>query len=109
MAVSKRAQITFEDRAKWIEDTELEGLLGERETLNEARLEAQKAYNDMDAKARERIEAYDLPVGDYRRCGEYIIENAMQESRTVEAFNTSGGPKVSIKKITAEQKVASGE
>lgn len=95
-ATKPRAQIGMEDQ--FLEDPELEALLEERETLKEERKVAVEAVKEKTGAIHERLGAYDLPVGQERRCGGFIIARRHVTGRSV-SFDVDAGVRTTIRKV----------
>lgn len=103
---TKRPQIGLDD--KWIEDADLEELLGEREEINQERLEVNGRFKEKHAACMDRINIYDIPTGTFRRCGAWVIETASRASEE-KTITTRGGRKITISKADAETNGAETE
>ena len=101
MTVRRRAQVHMDD--KFLEDSELQGLLEEREALKVERAESIKALREKDAAVRERVGAYDFPVGEHRRCGSFLLTKTRREAQAVE-FERVGGVSLAIRKVVPKPK-----
>lgn len=97
--VKTEAQIGMEDQ--FIEDAELENLLEERDELNDERLDVAGRFREKDAAAKERVGVYDIPMGEYRRVGRFIVQRKMTESAEV-SFSRGGGERIQIRKVEAD-------
>jgi hypothetical protein len=96
MAIRGRPQIALAE--KFIEDPELEQLLEERETVNAAKKEAADEFKEIDEKTKAYIEriAPDIPVGERRRCGRFVISKTETEEAEV-VFTRGGKVRVNIR------------
>lgn len=96
MAIRGRAQIALAE--KFIEDPELEQLLEERETASDEKKQAADEFKEIDEKAKDHIArvAPDIPVGERRRCGRFVISKSESEPADV-AFKRGGGVRLNIR------------
>jgi len=77
MAVKPKDQLALDEKV--VVDAQLEQLLDEREDARAARLDAQRAFDSADAKAKARIETHDIGLDAAIRVGRYRISRTMSE------------------------------
>ena len=70
----------------------------EREDLKQERAEAITSLKEKDAAVRERLGAYDFPVGEHRRCGSFVLIKTRREAQPVE-FERVAGVSLTIRKV----------
>jgi len=95
MTIEERAQMMMGER--FIEDQALEQLLEERETVNEEAKDAAKEFRTIDERCKELIArvAPDIPLGEKRRCGRFVISKRETEEKDV-SFTRGGKVQLSI-------------
>jgi hypothetical protein len=96
MTIEERPQMKLGQ--KFIEDQQLEQLLEEREAVKEAKKGAADEFAEVDERCRKHLETagHDIPVGEERRVGRFIIAHTMREATPVE-FTRKGGAKINIR------------